>query len=104
MNVLTVNVLTVVEDHAGSGCVEYSFNEWIQPHNSCGPLCEFEYYEDAIEFIRQYGYGIDHKISECWYMPSNQKTIWNINGEAPSDLPRGTVLADVVYLISEVAW
>ena len=102
------NESAIMGDHAGSGCVEYHAGIWTQPHCSCGPLCVFDNYEDAKEFIRQYGnYGSEqgrHRINECWYTPSSQKIIWNLNdGMRLSKLPPGTVLADAVYLIPEAA-
>lgn len=84
-----------------NGMVEYKINEWVSPNKDCGPLCVFNNIQDAINFM---GESFDSfRIYECLYEPSEEKHIYfglKEIGKSLYRLPKGTVLASRVKLIS----
>lgn len=77
--------------------VRYRCGEWVQPRKGCGPLCVFDSRDSARSFSSPH-----EAVLECFYTPSKQTTVWtNDYGFywLPYELPRGTVLADAVYII-----
>jgi len=74
---------------------------WAQPSAGCGPLFVFDNLESARRFTFE-----DEEIHSCWYMPSTApiNSGWSRYGSKMplSRAPKGTVLADAVYLIEEV--
>jgi len=80
--------------------VEYG-RFWAQPSAGCGPLFVFDSLENAAAFAL-----LSMEIHRCWYTPSTAPIDcgWDSDG-LPMPLvcaPKGTVLADAVYLIEEV--
>ena len=84
--------------------VQYEVDEWVKPHDECGPLCVFVLEEDARSFASS-----RDRIWECEYEPSLDIGVWipiNSNGTMcrclPIKLSNGTVLANKVKLIKEL--
>ena len=90
--------------------VEYLLNKWVYPHTGCGPLCVFEFPDDAslflereIEFFKEHEYG---RVYECSYTPSTEKKIYFPDDENDymllENLPAFTRLATKVKLLKLV--
>lgn len=78
-------------------CVRYRYGEWVRPRKGCGPLCVFNNRDDARSFSSP-----NEVILRCFYTPSRQTAVWTGDYDfdwPPVVLPRGTVLADAVYII-----
>lgn len=97
--------IVIEEDEGG---VLYKINEWVEPHDKCGPLCLFKSLKDAKENQR-----FHNKIYQCEYEPSKEKIVWidekylEYNDEGNDEcvlecLYKNTILAKRIKILEEV--
>lgn len=88
-----------IED--GGSAINYIFNEFVYPHEGCGPLAVFKNLEDAVDFWELDSYAC---IYECEFVESIKKMLWFplVNGVIhykTCEFPDGTYFADSVKIL-----
>jgi hypothetical protein len=92
----------------GLGKVAYFVGKRATPNIGCGPLCVFNWLEDAIAFAEvslgaEKSSSNNPRIFSCQFEPSRHWYVWHNNRGIPVyELPLGTILADWIMLEQEI--